>query len=117
MEKTNPKITQLIKNLKEKSYQEKAAVWKKLALKLEKSTRRQAEVNLSQINRHTKPDELVLVPGKVLGSGVLDHKVQIAAFNFSKTAEEKIGNAGGECMEINQLMEKNPTGTGVRIIE
>jgi large subunit ribosomal protein L18e len=117
MEKTNPKITQLIENLKKKSYQEEAAIWKKLALKLEKSTRRQAEVNLSQINRHTKSDELVLVPGKVLGSGVLDHKVQIAALNFSKTAEEKIGKAGGECLEINQLMEKNPTGTGVRIIE
>jgi large subunit ribosomal protein L18e len=117
MEKTNPQITQLIKKLKEKSYQKEAAIWKKLALKLEKSTRRQAEVNLSQINRHTKPDELVLVPGKVLGSGVLDHKVQIAALNFSKTAEEKIGNAGGECLEINQLMEKNPTGTGIRIIE
>lgn len=117
MEKTNPQITKLIKNLKEKSYQEEAAIWKKLALKLEKSTRRQAEVNLSQINRHTKPNELVLVPGKVLGSGVLDHKVQIAALKFSNTAEEKIASAGGECLEINQLLEKNPTGTGVRIIE
>lgn len=117
MEKTNPQITQLIKNLKEKSYQEEAAIWKKLALRLEKSTRRQAEVNLSQINRHTKPDELVLVPGKVLGSGVLDHKVQIAALKFSNTAEEKIASAGGECLEINQLLEKNPTGTGIRIIE
>lgn len=115
--KTNPQITQLINNLKEKSYQEKAAIWKKLAVKLEKSTRNQAEVNLSQINRHTKPDELVLVPGKVLGSGVLDHKVQIAALKFTKTAEEKIENAGGECLEINQLIRKNPTGTGVRIIE
>ena len=115
--KTNPQITQLINNLKEKSYQEKAAIWKKLAVKLEKSTRRQAEVNLSQINRHTKPDELVLVPGKVLGSGVLDHKVQIAALKFSKTAEDKIANVGGECLEINQLIEKNPNGTGVRIIE
>ena len=115
--KTNPQITQLINNLKEKSYQEKAAIWKKLANKLEKSTRRQAEVNLSQINRHTKPDELVLIPGKVLGSGVLDHKVQVAALKFSKAAEDKIASVGGECLEINQLIEKNPTGTGVRIIE
>jgi large subunit ribosomal protein L18e len=115
--KTNPQITILIKTLKEKSYQEKAAIWKKLAQKLEKSTRSRAEVNLSQINRHTQPDELVLVPGKVLGSGVLDHKVKIAALNFSKSAEEKIGNAGGECLDINQLLVKNPTGTGVRIIE
>ncbi len=117
MEKTNPKITQLITSLKEKSYKEEAAIWKDIARKLEKSTRRQAEVNLSQINRHTKPDDLVLVPGKVLSSVVLDHKVQIAALNFSKKAALKIDNAGGECMEINQLLEKNPKGTGVKIIQ
>ncbi len=116
-QKTNPKITELIMTLKEKSYREKAAIWKDVARKLERSTRRQAEVNLSQINRHTKPDDLVLVPGKVLSSGLLDHKVQVAALNFSEKAAEKIGNAGGECLEINQLMEKNPTGSGVRIIE
>ena len=116
-EKTNPKITELIKSLKEKSYTEKAAIWKDIARKLEKSNRRQAEVNLSQINRHTKPDDLVLVPGKVLSSGTLEHKVQIAALNFSIKAAEKIDKAGGECLKINQLMEKNPTGTGVRIIE
>lgn len=116
-QKTNPQITGLIVSLKEKSYQEKAAIWKDLARKLEKSTRRQAEVNLSQINRYTSPDELVLVPGKVLGSGTLDHKVQIAALNFSKRAAEKIETAGGECLPISQLMEENPKGSGVRIIE
>lgn len=116
-QKTNLKITELITSLREKSHREKAAIWKDIAGKLEKSTRKQAEVNLSQINRHTKPDDLVLVPGKVLSSGVLDHKVQIAALNFSKKAAEKIDNAGGECLEINQLMEKNPTGTGVKIIQ
>lgn len=115
--KTNPQITQLIKNLKEKSYQEEAAVWKDLARRLERSTRRQAEVNLSQINRHTSPDELVLVPGKVLGSGALDHKIQVAALSFSESAREKIGTAGGECLEISELMEKTPKGSGVRIIE
>ncbi len=116
-QKTNPKITQLITNLKEKSYTEEAAIWKDIARKLEKSTRSKAEVNLSQINRHTKTDDLVLVPGKVLSSGALDHKVQIAALDFSKKAAEKIVIAGGECMEINQLVEKNPKGTGVKIIQ
>lgn len=116
-QKTNPKITGLIISLKEKSHTEKAAIWKDLAIKLERSTRRQAEVNLSKINRHSTADDLVLVPGKVLGGGLLDHKVQIAALNFSKTAQEKIGKAGGECLEISQLLEKNPTGSGVKIIE
>lgn len=116
-QKTNPKITGLIESLKQKSYQEKAVIWKDVAKRLERSTRRQAEVNLSQINRHTSPDELVLVPGKVLGSGILNHKIQVAALSFSKLAREKIGTAGGECLEISQLMEKNPNGSGVRIIE
>ena len=116
-QKTNPQITQLIINLKEKSHMEEAAIWKDLARKLERPNRRQAEVNLSQINRNSKPDELILVPGKVLGSGVIDHKVQVAALNFSKKAAEKIDTAGGKCLEINQLMEQNPTGSKVRIIE
>ena len=116
-QKTNPKITELIMSLKEKSYQEKAAIWKEIARKLEKSTRKQAEVNISQINRHTKADDLVLVPGKVLGMGVLEHKVQIAAVNFSQKATEKIEDAGGECLELSQLMEQNPKGSGVKIIE
>ncbi len=116
-QKTNPKITELITSLKEKSYKEEAAIWKDIARKLEKSTRRQAEVNLSKINRHTKPDDLVLVPGKVLSSGALDHKVQVAALDFSKKAAEKITVAGGQCMDIDQLVEKNPKGTGVRIIQ
>ena len=116
-QKTNPQITGLIASLKEKAYQEKTALWKDLAGRLERPTRKQAEVNISQINRHTSPDELVLVPGKVLGSGVIEHKVQIAALDFSKRAVEKIIAAGGECLEISQLMEKNPTGSGIRIIE
>lgn len=115
--KTNPKITKLIKNLKEKSYQEEAAIWKEIACKLEKPTRRQAEVNLSKINRHTQPDDVVLVPGKVLSSGVLDHKVQVAALDFSLKAAEKIDKVGGEILDIDALVEKNPKGTGVKIIQ
>jgi large subunit ribosomal protein L18e len=117
IKKTNPKITGLINSLKEKSYQEETALWKDVARKLERSTRRQAEVNLSQINRHTAPEELVLVPGKVLGSGTLNHKIEIAALSFSQQAQKKIDNAGGKCLEISQLMEENPKGSGIRIIE
>ncbi|MEG3224014.1 MAG: 50S ribosomal protein L18e [Methanobacteriales archaeon Met13] len=117
MTKTNPQITQLVKILKEKSYQEEAALWKQLAQRLEKPTRQSAEVNISRINRYSAPDETVLVPGKVLGSGALDHKVRVVAMDFSQSAAEKIIEAGGECLDINQLLEDNPHGNGVRIIE
>ncbi len=115
--KTNPQINQLIKILKEKAYQEETPLWKDLARRLEKPTRNQAEVNISRINRHTSDDEIVLVPGKVLGSGALDHKVQVAALDFSKQAEEKIISAGGRCLDITLLVDENPKGTGIRIIK
>ncbi|MBI4814250.1 MAG: 50S ribosomal protein L18e [Methanobacterium sp.] len=115
--KTNPQINQLIKILKEKARQEEAPLWRDLARRLEKSTRSQAEVNLSRINRYTSDDEIVLVPGKVLGSGVMDHKVQVAALDFSKQAEDKIVSAGGKCLDIPLLLEENPTGSGVKIIK
>jgi large subunit ribosomal protein L18e len=115
--KTNPQINQLINILKQKSFQEEASVWKDLARRLERPTRKNAEVNLSRINRHSNEEETVLVPGKVLGSGSLDHKVRVAALDFSKSAEAKIVGAGGECLEINQLLDENPKGSGVRIIE
>ena len=75
IQKTNPKLTGLINSLKENSYQKEAPIWKDVSRRLERSTRRQAEVNISQLNRFTSADELVLVPGKILGSGRLDHKI------------------------------------------
>jgi large subunit ribosomal protein L18e len=115
--KTNPNLLNMLSCLKKKSYKEEVAIWKDIAKRLERSTRRQAEVNISDINRYTSPDETILVPGKVLGSGNLDHKVKVAALNFSKGAAEKIVTAGGECMDILEVAEKNPKGTGIKIIE
>lgn len=115
--KTNPKIIGLIKSLKEKSHLEEVPIWKDIAKRLERPTRKQAEVNLSKLNRYTSPDELIMVPGKILGSGTLDHKIQVAALSFSNLAKEKIETVGGECIAIDQLIEKNPKGSGVRIIE
>ncbi|MCK9151345.1 50S ribosomal protein L18e [Methanobacterium alcaliphilum] len=115
--KTNPNLIELIGNLKKKSNAEEAAIWKDLARRLERSTRRKAQVNLSKINRNSSDDETVLVAGKVLGSGDLDHKVQVVALSFSKMAQEKIEKVGGECLDINTILEQNPKGSNIRIIE
>jgi len=115
--KTNPKINALIAHLKHKSYAEDASIWKDLAKRLERPTRRKAQVNLSKINRYSVPDEMILVPGKVLASGKLDHKVHVAALGFSKRAEEKIKTSGGECLDLSEILEKNPKRNSIRIIE
>jgi len=115
--KTNPNLVELIQNLKDKYAVEGANIWLDVARKLERSTRRLAEVNLSTINRFSKTDETVLIPGKVLASGLLDHKVKVVALKFSSSAEEKIEEAGGECISINDIIEINPKGNNIRLLE
>jgi large subunit ribosomal protein L18e len=117
IKKTNPRILQLIDALKAKSREQNVGIWRDIALRLDKPTRHYAEVNLSKISRYSKDNETVLIPGKVLGTGNIDHPVTVAALNFSMTAEQLIANAQGKCLSIEQLMETNPTGKGVRILK
>ena len=110
---TNQELLRVIRLLRKNR---KAKIWRAVAERLEKPRRLRAEVNISRINRYTKEGDTVIVPGKVLGAGKLTHPVHVAAFSFSKTAREKIVEAGGECMTIEELMERNPTGSNVKIL-
>jgi large subunit ribosomal protein L18e len=91
-------------------------IWKRIAKDLEKPTRQRRIVNLYKINKNTKDSEAVIVPGKVLGTGELDHKVLVVAWDFSDGAKEKITKAKGACMTIPEMLEKNPKGKDLRIM-
>jgi large subunit ribosomal protein L18e len=75
-----------------------------------------AEVNVGRIARYTKEGETVAVPGKILGTGTIEHKITVAAMNFSKEAKDKILNAGGKCMTIEDLLKANPKGTKIKLM-
>ena len=109
-------MKQLIQELKKVSNTEKAGLWKRIAEDLERPTRNRRVVNLSRINRFTQPKETIIVPGKVLGSGNLDHELTIAAFSFSEGAKERITKSKGKIMTIPELMKQNPKGKDIRII-
>jgi len=113
---TNPRLINLIETLKIESYKNDAKIWKDIAKRLSKPARKRAEVNISKINRYTKEDDIVIVPGKVLGSGKLNHKVVVAAFSFSETAKRAIEESGGKYLTIEELLKKNPKGSMVRIM-
>lgn len=102
----------LIRELKKLSNSQKVKIWKAVAENLARPTRRMRKVNLWKINKFTKENETIVVPGKVLGVGELDHKVNVAAYQFSEGAKSKIDNF----MLIEELMSKNPKGSKVRII-
>lgn len=114
--KTNPRLASLISLLKNTSRENEVNLWRDIADRLEAPSRNYAEVNLSKINRYATNGETILVPGKVLGSGILDLSVKVAALNFSQSASEKIRQADGECMSIEELISVNPSGSRVRIL-
>jgi len=113
---TNPYLKKLIEELRKKSLELKAPIWKVIAEKLEKSRRSRVEVNLVSIDRNANKGDTVIVPGVVLGSGELSKPVNIAAWKFSPSAEEKINKAKGKMMTIEELMKENPKGKGVKIL-
>ena len=112
---TNYQLQKLIQELKQKSIESEAAIWNRVARDLEKPTRVRRIINLYKIDKCAKEGETVIVPGKVLGTGLLNHHVRVAAFDFSKQALEKI-NQKGQAITIIELLKENPTGKNVRIL-
>jgi len=91
-------------------------VWRAVRQKLVSSRRARFAISLSRINRHTAPNDVVVVPGKVLSTGRLDHPVTVAAYDFSEKAFAEVSDAGGEALTIEALFKRNPEGAGVKII-
>ncbi len=102
--------------MKRISIEEKVNIWKRIASDLQKPTRKRRIVNLSRINRYAKENDTIVVPGKVLANGELDHKLTIAAYTFSGEALKKIKESGCIAMNIPELLEKNPKANKIRII-
>jgi len=114
---TNPELLAVLRSLRKKARENDAPIWRDVAERLSSSRRRRVAVNLSRLNRHTRAKESVVVPGKVLGAGHLEHSISVAAFSFSSQARLKISKAKGKCLSILELLEANPKGSNVRILE
>jgi large subunit ribosomal protein L18e len=113
---TNPELIDLIRFLKKQSKENKAKVWRDIAERLSNPSRQRVAVNLSRLNRHTQKSETAVVPGKVLGSGEINHPITVVAFGFSERAKEKIAAKRGKSMSFADLVKKNPKGSKVKII-
>ena len=94
----------------------KAPIWRALQEELSGPRANRREINIGRLAEITKADEVVVVPGKVLGTGSLGHKLTVSAFSISQTAARKITDSGGKVVTFDDLIEKHPDGKGVRII-
>ena len=112
----NPELRNLVRELKILSSGQKSNFWSRIAYDLEMPTRSRRIVNISRISKYAKPNEIVVVPGKVLGTGDISKSVTVVAWQFSGQAKEKITKAKGSCMSIQELIKKKPKLSEVRIM-
>ena len=113
---TDPNTRALINALQKTSTKHNVRIWKRVAELVARPARKRATVNIGKISRHTNAGDIIVIPGKVLGSGSLSHKVTVAALNASTSARTVIVGAGGTLITINELLTQIPKGKGVTII-
>lgn len=104
-----------IRTLSRDLWKTKRRIWRTLSKKLMGPRRNQVEANLKRINKKTKSNDIIVIPGKVLGIGELDHKLTIACLKCSKAARQKIIDSGSTLVSIEQLLEDHPDGKNIKI--
>jgi large subunit ribosomal protein L18e len=109
-------IDNIIWGLRNAFKKNKAPIWRALQDELAGPRSNRREINVRRLAEITKADEVVVVPGKVLGTGNLGHKLTVCAFSISETAAKKIVESGGKVMAFDDLINDYPDGKGVRII-
>ena len=94
-----------------------AAIWLTASRRLGSPAATKVQVNVGKISRLVTSGGAVFVPGKVLGTGTIDKKVEIGAFSYSVSARSKIEASGGSAMTIGEFLAKYPKGSGVKLVE
>lgn len=114
--KENPQLASVIRDLRALARESSAPVWRAVADRLAGPRRNWAEVNLSRVQRYAQPKDTVVVPGVLLATGSLEVPVTIGAARTSASARKKVEAAGGRVLGLLDLAQKNPKGSGVRML-
>ena len=94
----------------------RAPIWRALQEELKSPRANRREINITRLAQITKADEVVVIPGKVLGTGSLGHKLTVCAFSMSEGAAKKIIDSGGKILTFDDLIKLYADGKGVRIV-
>ncbi len=92
------------------------AAWGKVAHRISGPTRQFASFNLRELDARMKEGETMVVPGKVLGVGMLSKKGKVCALSFSESARAKLHKAKCAMSTIAQEIASNPKAEGVVIV-
>jgi large subunit ribosomal protein L18e len=79
------------------------ALWKRLYRLSAVPARSRHSVNIYKINKYTREGDNVVVPGKVLSDGKIDHKINISAIEFSAKALAALKGSGCTTPSISEM--------------
>jgi len=116
---TKDRTKQLIGLLQKAARKEKKAIWLDIAERLEKPRRQRASINLWKIEKFARifKGKQLLVPGKVLGNGMLNEKPTIIALEFSSRAMKKILKAGATALSIEDALKRKVDVKTIMIVK
>ena len=114
--KSNSTLVKTIADLKEASRKNKAPLWKSIATSLEGPARNWPSVNVSKLEYNIDKNGKAIIPGKLMGTGIITKKVTVAAYSFTTSAKDKILSAGGKCLTYNELIKSVPKGTNIVVV-
>ena len=113
---TNQVVIRMASDLKKASSKNDAPIWAKLAEYALKPSIARRDLNLNRIAQLTKENDIVVFPGKVLGTGNIPHKITLFSFSISNSAAAKVLENGGKLISHVDLIKQNPTGKGVVLL-
>lgn len=108
LQTTNKVLFDCIRDLIKLSNKTGSGVFKAVADKLSSPASQRPQVNLSRIEKYSKEEETVIVPGKLLGDGNIAKKVTVVAFTASEGAIKKLEKAGGKFISIRDYIANKP---------
>lgn len=102
--------------MKRAAVEHKAPIWKRISDEALKPATARRTVNVKSIDILTKDGDVVVFPGKVLGTGTISHSIALFCFGISESAIYKIQEAGGRILDHAGVVAERPTGREVVLI-
>ena len=112
----NQMLVSMARDFKKASKENEAPIWSRLAKEATKPSIARRIINLYKIDKLTKDNDVVVFPGKVLGTGILHHKITLCCFSISNAAAKKVLDTGGSVLDYKEMIDKFPNGKGVRLL-
>ena len=105
---TNQTLFNTIRNCTKVANKTGFGAYRAIAAKLAAPASQRAQVNLSKIEKNAQKGDVIIIPGKLLGTGTLSKQVTLVAFSASQSALDKLKESKSEYMTIDEYISKKP---------